>query len=249
MEDEAAAEATEQRTGIPKQTTMLSYAISSGDYEKVRSLLSVTGDRRVNVNQINVYGYTPLFSAVFARNTPIAKLLLERGAEVNNGGKAEFSPLMFAVARGNFDMVKMLLEHGADINTRDANGENVLHTALRMDDRNTAQFLLSLKPELATEADNEGNLPDVTDLNMGRIHPAIAPLTASRRMAATAPVARILAARAAAKGTYDAKQASIQRNIDEYWRPGPGGGRRRRKGRKTVKARKSLKKKNTRRRR
>ena len=240
MEDEAAAEQYEMNNGIPKQTTMLSYAISSRDYEKVRSLLSVTGDRRVNVNQINIYGYTPLFSAVFAGHTPIARLLIENGADVNNGGEAQFSPLMFAVARGNFDMVKMLLTKGADINTMDrVNGENVLHTALRVRDMNIAQFLLSLKPELATEADNEGNLPDVTDLNMEGIHPDIGPLSASRRMDATRVVyrrardARDAAAAAVPTPSVMAGRAAIAR------RDAKTAGRRRRrhrgKGKKTVK--------------
>ena len=240
MEDEAAAEQYEMNNGIPKQTTMLSYAISSRDYEKVRSLLSVTGDKRVNVNQINIYGYTPLFSAVFAGHTPIAKLLIENGADVNNGGEAQFSPLMFAVARGNFDMVKMLLTKGADINTRDTNGENVLHAALRVRDTNIAQFLLSLKPELATEADNEGNLPDLTDLNMEGIHPDIGPLSASRRMAATRVVyrrardARAAAAAAPTPSVMAGRAAMARRDAKT------AGRRRRRhrgKGKKTVKRR------------
>ena len=235
--DEAAAEATEKRTGIPKLTTMLSCAISSWDYEKVRRLLSETG---VDVNRVNVYGYTPLFSAVYVGYTPIARLLIENGGDVNNPGETHYSPLMFAVIEGNLDMVKMLLAKGADINARDRMyGENVLHYALRVRDTNMARFLLSIKPELATEPDNAGNLPDLTGVNMEGIHPDTAPLSAARRMGATALLSRRAADLKRRAEAHAARDARFKRDIEEYYTPSKAGGRRRQ--RKTVKARKTRK--------
>ena len=247
----------ESEFSMPRKTSMLYTAIEWNDTVRVRKLLSETGDGSVDVNKYVDTGETPLLVAVIARRAPIVKLLLEHGADVNKASKnTRFTPLFASVASGDVDMVKLLLEYGADINAKLMDGKNVLHTASNYDYRATgkmAEFLLTVRPELAREPDNNGLRPNLSAVDMTRLRAAIATDAKSRRMAATAPIAHALAARAAAKGKYDAKEESLQRGIDEIWKPkgGPGGGtrRRRRKTGKASKARKALKKKTAKRRR
>ena len=62
-----------------------------------------------------------LHNAVSSRNTPMAKMLIEKGANVDAleaGGPFAHTPLHLAVLMGDADMVKLLLSKGADINAR-----------------------------------------------------------------------------------------------------------------------------------
>lgn len=49
----------------------------------------------------------------------IAKLLITRGANINESDSSLLSPLIHAIIVSNFDAVRLLIEVGADVNTRD----------------------------------------------------------------------------------------------------------------------------------
>jgi hypothetical protein len=235
-EYDVVARFAERRSGIPRKTTILTRAARNGDIDRVRSLLSESGNSRVDVNLRGESGFTPLFVAVSKLNVPIAKLLLESGSDPNIPGlyPLETIPLLYAASIGNMEMVNLLLAHGADITVKTSRGTTVLHAAVNSGNgANLVPFLLSVKPELATEADNEGRLPDLSNILMTGIDPRVAPLSASRRMAATAMISRRAEeARAIAASHAATREAALQRNINEYYHP-PRSGRR---GRKTVKA-------------
>jgi ankyrin repeat protein len=58
---------------------------------------------------------TPLQSAAAARQTKIARRLIEAGADVNvREGQGGFTPLHAAAQNGDAELVRLLLEHGAD---------------------------------------------------------------------------------------------------------------------------------------
>jgi ankyrin repeat protein len=67
-------------------------------------------------------GFQPLGLAVFFGNVDAAKLLLERGAEVNSASRNQMKvmPLHSAAAvrdaSTRYELCKLLLEHGADPN-------------------------------------------------------------------------------------------------------------------------------------
>jgi ankyrin repeat protein len=76
-------------------------------------------------------GYTPLMFAARSGDLDTARLLLERGAQVN-GIHADFGPpLVIAAAAGYEDMAIFLLEQGANPNSTDSNGMTALHYAMR----------------------------------------------------------------------------------------------------------------------
>ena len=59
------------------------------------------------------------------------KVLLDGGADPNNGDKHGRSSLHHAAGNGNTRMVKMLMDKGADPNIQDTLGESPLHYAAR----------------------------------------------------------------------------------------------------------------------
>ena len=76
-------------------------------------------------------GYTPLVFAARVNDLASARLLLEKGVDVNEDAKEDGSPLVIASAAGYGELALFLLEKGADPNLTDANGISPLHYALR----------------------------------------------------------------------------------------------------------------------
>jgi ankyrin repeat protein len=69
-------------------------------------------------------GFQPLGLASFFGHVDAARLLVERGAEVNSASRNDFKvmPLHSAAATGDpdvrYELAELLLEHGADPNAR-----------------------------------------------------------------------------------------------------------------------------------
>jgi len=68
--------------------------------------------------RINQNGWTPLHYAATGPEPDIVRLLLERGAEVDAAAPNGSTPLMMASQYGSEDSVKLLLDRGADPNRR-----------------------------------------------------------------------------------------------------------------------------------
>jgi ankyrin repeat protein/mono/diheme cytochrome c family protein len=91
-----------------------------GNHRTVRLLL----DHGAQANATNMFGATPLMAAAAAGDLESARLLLERGADINarpnmngdgfiwGGGR---TPLMWAAFNGDQALVKLLLERGAKV--------------------------------------------------------------------------------------------------------------------------------------
>lgn len=76
-------------------------------------------------------GYTPLMFAARVGDLATAKLLLDRGADINTAAVEDGTPLVIASAWGHEDLALLLLDEGADPNIPDANGMTALHYAMR----------------------------------------------------------------------------------------------------------------------
>ncbi len=76
-------------------------------------------------------GYTPLMFAARQSDLASAKLLLDRGADVNAESAADGSPLVIATAAGHEDLALLILAAGADPASADTGGLTALHYAMR----------------------------------------------------------------------------------------------------------------------
>lgn len=63
-------------------------------------------------------GNSPLSAAVYQDRRDVVKLLIERGADLNQGDNAGWRPIHLAVANGRLKTARMLLEAGASTNVR-----------------------------------------------------------------------------------------------------------------------------------
>ena len=106
-------------------------------------------------------GFTPLHYAAFFGQESTARLLLERGAEVNlvaRNANIHVTPLHSAASGGHSAIVKLLLEHGADPNASQDGGFTPLHSAAQNDDRESVEALLEAGAD-SSHANDDGQTP------------------------------------------------------------------------------------------
>ena len=107
--------------GVPA----LIYALQS---EAPNSALVLAKFHATQVNVQSSAGETPLMLAAINNYAEVAKVLIERGADVNREG---WTPLHYAATRGHRDMVRLLLENEAYIDAEAPNGNTPLMMATR----------------------------------------------------------------------------------------------------------------------
>ena len=81
---------------------------------------------QTQVNVVNSVEETPLMLAALSNQLDVAKVLIERGAEVNRKG---WAPLHYAATRGHIAMMRLLLENNAYIDAESPNGTTPLMMA------------------------------------------------------------------------------------------------------------------------
>jgi ankyrin repeat protein len=135
-------------------------AAALGDAQTLRSLLDVDASL---VRAISVDGYTPLHLAVFFGGPEAARLLLERGAPVNQPSTNLMSvtPLHSALAGRHADVVRLLIDNGADVNARQAAGQTPLHYAAENGDEDIVELLVAAGADPALRDSDEASAADL----------------------------------------------------------------------------------------
>ena len=104
----------------------LADAAKAGDIEAVRALLK----DKVNVNEAQGDGMTPLHWAVYGNNFDVAQLLVKGGANVKAVTRLDSStPLLMAATNGNLQIMDLLIKAGADVNVASSLGTTPLMQA------------------------------------------------------------------------------------------------------------------------
>ena len=95
-------------------------AAALGNQTVIAELLLSKG---ANVAARNSGGLTPLHAAAYAGSVPIAKLLLGKGAVLDDAdNKAGVTPLMVAGEENHLELAEFLLAKGADVNHPEIHG-------------------------------------------------------------------------------------------------------------------------------
>ena len=117
-------------------------AAALGDVDRVRefldadpSLLDAFGDD----------GFNALGLAIFFRHPEVARLLIERGADVVAPARnaMKVAPVHAAATQGDREMMQLLLERGADPNARQQMDYTPLHSSANRGDHETARLLVA----------------------------------------------------------------------------------------------------------
>ncbi len=148
-----------------RQQTALMWAVSQRHPDVVRLLLdrganvrARTVSRRLTVmldqgpngvktakehaHQVDFGGSTALLFAASSGDVASTKLLLDRGADVNDTAPDGNSALVLAAFSGNGPVARVLIERGADLNA-DGAGYAALHAAVLRGDAETVNALLA----------------------------------------------------------------------------------------------------------
>ncbi len=96
--------------------------------ESPKSAMVLAKHPLTNVNAQNTAGETPLMLAAINNDLALAKLLIDRGADVNKPG---WTPLHYAATRGHREMMRLLLENDAYIDSESAGGTTPLMMAAK----------------------------------------------------------------------------------------------------------------------
>ena len=120
-------------------------AAAVGRTERLRELLD---DDPALANAWAEDGFQPLGLASFFGHVDAARLLVERGAEVNSASRNDFKvmPLHSAAAtedpEARYELAKLLLEHGADANARQQDDFTPLMAADQHGDKHLRSLLV-----------------------------------------------------------------------------------------------------------
>lgn len=88
--------------------------IGAGDAEKVRSAIEAGAD----VNQVNRSGNTPLMNAAAQGSLPIVKLLLEKGADLNQKSiQSGYNATYFSASAQQPEVLEYLISQGGELDT------------------------------------------------------------------------------------------------------------------------------------
>jgi ankyrin repeat protein len=138
-------------------------AAALGDLEELRARLD---DDNAAVSEWSEDGFTPLHYAAFFGHTDAARLLLERGADLevparNEQFALEARPLHSALAGSQKEVALVLLDAGAEVNAREHQGTTPLHEAAQHGDAELVRLLLERGADPSARLDDGRTAADL----------------------------------------------------------------------------------------
>ncbi|MBL7880740.1 MAG: ankyrin repeat domain-containing protein [Chryseobacterium gambrini] len=112
--------------------------------EKSKELEDFLKSQKVDLNQKDEFGDTPLYTACTSSNFEIVQILLKYPQNINEQCTGKCTSLYSAVQKRKTDIVKLLIEKGADVNIADKYGNTPLIESADMfkDDDTIIKLLL-----------------------------------------------------------------------------------------------------------
>lgn len=95
-----------------------------------------------DLNITDHQGTTPLITSIIKGYTNLIKLLINKGANVNQENHKKMTPLMYALFLGNFEVCALLIEHGANLNAKDKNENTPLIFAVMTNQLSLVHFFI-----------------------------------------------------------------------------------------------------------
>jgi len=121
-----------------------------------------------DVDQMNVYGATPLYISAKNGHLEVMKLLLAIGKDVGQTNINGATLLYVAAREGKLDVVKYLLANGADVDQADKKGATPLYIAAQEGHLEVVKWLLANKANV-DHADKSGAAPIFIAAQMGKL--------------------------------------------------------------------------------
>jgi ankyrin repeat protein len=117
-------------------------AAALGEIDRLIKVLEADGSK---ANAIYADGFRPLGLACHFRRAEAARILLERGADVNvaSHNAQGITPLHSAVGGRSLEIARLLLEHGASVDTAQKGGYTALHAAVQNEQLEMVELLLA----------------------------------------------------------------------------------------------------------
>ena len=135
---------------------MLSMVCHQGKQDIVELLL----ESGANVNHRNKAGNMPLLEACSQGHVSIARLLLDRRADIDAPTETTYdSALTWACTLGNSEVVELLLERNAAVEHRTKDGCTALMFAALAGHERVAKLLLDHRAEINVESDSNKDSP------------------------------------------------------------------------------------------
>jgi ankyrin repeat protein len=103
-----------QATALSKDGFTALHLAIFGSQEEAARLLLQRGADPTALSTNEAVRVPPLGTAAFVRSVPLARLLLDSGADVNGRGEGGFTALHSAAQNGDEELARLLLERGAD---------------------------------------------------------------------------------------------------------------------------------------
>lgn len=164
---------TPKPTGETDNLTLVSMLLDRGANPNARLRLPILPRFHNAGDALLAEGATPLMRAARARDIPVMRLLLEKGADSNLATRNYTTALMFAAGLGSrrggsmsqiVEAVTMCLDHGADVHAFNNTGTTALHAAVEAEADDTVKVLVERGGDLDVQ-DKSGRTP--LDIAMG----------------------------------------------------------------------------------